>query len=230
MADKANVLEFRKEGANIRAVMSDADKAAEGSKSDKIEFLNCLGDPTKPVAVKVGGEVKKSGYYKVCGYELKALEDMEVPVAPFVEQVKGNYLNVVDEITTRPVKAGEVFHLNIVETAALISQVEFAGRFTGGNKEVILGATSSKDREDPLPILRLADPQAGSIKDGMQLVGTVKTADAPAKVLDQYADTFANLFNRARGPIGDGKGRAVKQPERDYAAAFRNMFLKKKVQ
>lgn len=230
MADKASVLEFRKEGAREREMMAQADKEREGSKSDKIEFLNCLGDPTKPVAVKVGNEVKKEGYYKVCGYELKALEAMEVPVAPFLEQVKGNYLNVSDEISTRTVQAGEVFHLNIVETAALISQVEFAGRFTGGNKEVILGATSSKDREEPLPILRLADPQAGSIKDGMQLVGTKKTADAPAKVLDQYADTFANLFNRTRGVGVKGEGRTIKQPERDYAAAFRKMFMDKRVQ
>ena len=224
MADKASVIAFRDDGKNERALMSETDKQLEGTKSASSEFLNCLGDPTHPTKLPNGDKS-----YKVCGYELKVLEDTNVPVAPFVEQVKGNYLNVADEISTRPVKAGEVIHLNIVETAALISQIEYAGRFSGGSKTVILGATSSKDREEPLPILRLADPQAGSIKEGMQLVGTTKTADAPAKVADKYADTFANLFNRARRSTGDGSPKAVKQPERDYAAGFRKMFASKRI-
>ena len=224
MADaKASVLDFKQNGALERANMIEEDKNREGSKSATVEFIACLGDPLHPTKLPDG-----SGSYKVCGYELKVLEDMDVPVAPFLEQVKGNYLNVTDEITTRPVKAGEIIHLNIVETAALISQVEFAGRFSGGTKEVILGATSSKDRQEPLPILRLADAQAGSIKEGMILVGTRRTETEPAKVADKYADTFANLFNRVSG--GKGSVKTVKQPERDYAAAFRKMFMDKRVQ
>jgi len=214
---------FKNQGALIRQGMSEDQKAAECSKSDKVVFVACIGNPTKIVQRKVKNEYQRCPL--VVGYTLKALEDMEVPRAPFKENCK-DILDVQLPATTRQVKAGETFKVNVVEAAILMSRVEYTGKFCGEGKEVYLSATTSSTRENPTPCLKTSE---GSIKEQMELiaemVGAVDGRGGKPKLNPGYEDFAELLVSRSTGRTGGSrKEREKGEAHKNLAAAFRQMY------
>lgn len=218
---------FKAKGAAIRAQMTDDQKAVEGSKSDKVAFVCALGDPSRKQA-RVENKTSVPSYV-VVGYKFRALEAMTVPKAPLKQGMKT--ILDVEEATERQVAAGEEFSLNIVETAMLISKVEYAGRFSGEGTQVALSVKTSNDREEPLPILNKVG--AGSIKENMELIADMVGGDGTeknrgtAQVKPEYAETFGALYTR-RSLTKKSAGAAKKAGEgqADIAAAFRAYYGK----
>lgn len=222
---------FKAKGRAIRAQMTDDQKQAEGSKSDKVAFVCALGDPARKQA-RVENKTSIPSYV-VVGYKFKALEDMTVPQANLKKQGRKNLLDT-EEPTERQVKAGQEFHLNLVETAMLISRVEYAGRFSGEGVQVALSVKTAQDREEPLPILNKIG--AGSIKENMELIadmiggdGTDKNRGTP-KCKAEYEETFGALYIRSTATKGGSMARQQVSGEgqKDIAAAFRAYYGSKK--
>lgn len=219
----AKIEHFKNKGALIRQNMSEDQRALECSKSDKVAFVACLANPAKIQQRKVKQEYVKS--YQVVGYKFKALEDMEVPVADFKEGCT-DLLDVNNTGATRPVKAGEEFDLNIVETTMLISQVLYGGFFSGEGRVVYIMATSSQTRKNPTPCLKLQD---GSIKENMimiaEMVGQTNGHGGRAEIKPEYAK-FAELFKKraTRRTGGSSAKTATGEATRNTAAAFRELF------
>ena len=92
---------FKSKGAKIRQQYTEEEKALEGSASKDVAFIGCLGDPARPSTRREGkGSVPT---LSVVGYQLKALADIEVPVAKLKQGFKS--LMDVEEATTKIVKA-----------------------------------------------------------------------------------------------------------------------------
>lgn len=215
---------FRNQGAAIRAAMSDDEKALEGSKSDKVEFVACLANPAKKQSRKSKGEYKDS--FQVVGYIVKPLEDMEVPVAHIKADAK-NPLDV-DAPTMRTVKAGEELKLNVMETAMFISKPEFAGSFTGGGKHVFLSVVFSENKETPTPCLKRAGSE-GSIKTNMimvaEKVGAGSDGTGGTWQTIEGCDQFNVLFKKkSMTRKGAGVRKEDGEVQKNTAAAFRQMF------
>lgn len=218
---------FKAKGKAIRASMSEDQKAAEGSKSDKVAFVCALGDPSRKQArVEKKASVPS---YVVVGYKFRALEAMTVPKAPLKEGGK-NPLDV-EEATERQVGAGEEFHLNLVETAMLISRVEYAGRFSGEGTQVALSVKVSAERQEPLPILTKVG--AGSIKENMELIADMVGGDGTeknrgtAQVKEEYRETFGALYTRrSLQKKSAGANKKPGEGQADIAAAFRAYYGK----
>lgn len=216
---------FRMKGAQARANMSEDQKALEGSKSDKVAFVATLGNPAKSQPRKKGGDYIQSN--KVCGYQIKVLEDTTVPVAPLKPECKDE-LDVQLPATERKVKAGETVTLNVIETALMISRTEYAGTFSGEGTNVYISATISKTKPDPSPCLRAAD---GSIKENMimvaEMVGQKDGKGGRAEVKEEFKE-FAPLFRpRTAKRSGGGNGRKAGESIMDTAAAFRALYGQK---
>ena len=153
---KAENESFRNNGASEREAMSEDQKQLEGSASDKVAFVCALGNPAKPQKRVENGKPVDS--YQVVGFRFNLSESMNIPVAPLKHGCKS--LIDVEGLTEVNHPAGMV-DLNLLEMGAFISKIEFAGTFTGGDKPVMLSAKVSKDRDEPLPILKLADSKNG---------------------------------------------------------------------
>lgn len=218
---------FKAHGAAIRAQMTKDQQAVEGSKSDKVAFVCALGDPARKQA-RVENKASIPSYV-VVGYKFKALEDMTVPYAPLKQGWKT--ILDVEEATEKQVAAGQEFHLNIVETAMLISRVEYAGRFSGEGTQVALSVKTSNDREEPLPILTKVG--AGSIKENMELIADMIGGDGADKrgtpqVKPEYADTFGALYNRRTlTKKSAGASKKAGESQANIAAAFRAYYGRK---
>lgn len=212
---------FKSQGEAERQTLTEDQKAAEGCKSNTITFQGCLGNPAKPQSrVQKGASVPS---LTVVGYEFVSSEPITVDVLPIKEGFKS--LSDVDyeNASQKQVAAGEVFALNAMETAALISRSEYAGKFSGGNKEVTLSAKFSNDRPDPLPILKAAE---GSIKQVM--VEVADMVDGKPVVKDQYAEKFAVLFKRkSTNKVGSSRAAKSGEAEKNIAAAFRKFLADK---
>lgn len=218
---------FKAKGAALRAQMSDDQKATEGSKSDKVAFVCALGDPSRKQA-RVENKTSVPSYV-VVGYKFRALEDMTVPHAPLKQGMRT--ILDVEEATEKQIPAGQEFHLNIVETAMLISRVEYAGRFSGEGVQVALSVKTSNDREEPLPILNKVG--AGSIKENMELIADMVGGDGTeknrgtAQVKDEYAETFGALYTRrSLQKKSAGATKKAGEGQADIAAAFRAYYGK----
>lgn len=209
--------EFRLKGKTLREGMSDDQRAQEGSKSDTVAFVATLANPAKPQRRKKGSEYIESK--RPCGYQFKILEDTTVPVAPLKAECKSE-LDVELPATERPVKAGEIVSLNIIETAIFISRFEYAGTFRGEGTEVFIVPTASAKRVDPTPCLRQT---GGSIKENMIMVAEM--VDGKAKVLPEFEESFAPLFReRKTHRHGSGKGTKAGETTKNTAAAFRALY------
>lgn len=218
---------FKQKGQALRAQMTEDQKAVEGSKSDKVAFVCALGDPARKQA-RVENKTSVPSYV-VVGYKFRALEDMNVPFAPLKQGMK-NILDV-EEPTEKAVSAGQEFHLNIAETAMLISRIEYAGRFSGEGTQVALSVKTSVDRDEPLPILTKVG--AGSIKENMELIADMVGGDGTeknrgtAQVKDEYAETFGALYSRSRlSKKSAGAAKKAGEGQADIAAAFRAYYNK----
>ena len=195
-------------GKAVREQMTDEEKAIEGSKSNTIAFVNSIGADNMPVTI---GNVPGK---KTVGFRFRNVGDapIAVPVAPAISKkpyeadITGN---------TRTVNAGEEFVLNCVETGILISQIEYAGRFSGGEKTVHLILKSQKESALPLVTLK-AD--TGNVKDGMVVIGADKDADGNTVLAEEYKPSFEKFFAKRVRPQREAK------KENTYAinaAAFR---------
>lgn len=213
---------FKNQGVAARAALTDDQKAAEGSKSATITFKGCLGNPARPQSRVQKGESVPS--LTVVGYEFVSSEPITIDVLPIKEGFKS--LSDVDyeNASTKQVAAGEVFALNAMETAALISRSEYAGKFSGDGKDVTLSAKFANDRPDPLPILKTSE---GSIKDVMNPVADM--VEGKPVVKEQYAEKFAVLFARKKATkTGATKVAQAGEAEKNIAAAFRQFLDSKK--
>lgn len=224
-AAKGAMATFSQQGASIRAGMSEDAKQAEGTKSKTIAFVCALGDPLVKQSRTENNATVPSN--KVVGYKFKALEPVDVPLAP----LKNHWKDMLDVESkgTRHIEAGEIFALNLVETSLLISRIEYAGRFEGEDHTVCLFATSSKNRNELLPVLSLEGK--GSIKEGMELIGEVTVNENGGrgipKLKPEYAVNFGELFSKistgGRQAVSSKKG----ESQANLAAAFRALYEKK---
>lgn len=220
---------FRAKGNSIRKAQSEEERALEGSKSDKVKFVACLGDPNKPQPRREGKSDEPS--FVVVGYQFTALEDMMIPSAPLKQNFKT--LMDVEDMTEVPVKAGETFNLNIFETGVLISRPEYAGRFTGEGTAVSITIKFSKSRPEPMPVLK--KDTKGSIKIGMVMVADMipdprdpemKEIKGTPKVKDEFAEKFGVLYTKRKaGKTGSSTKAQSGEVQADLAAAF-NAYIK----
>lgn len=211
--------EFKEKGRAIRDAKSAEEKALEGSKSDKVVYVAALADPSSSQYRKANNENIAS--YKVVGYRFKALEDMEVPVS----KLKVGFKNELDTepITTRTIKAGEEFDLNRLETGYLMGRNEYAGKFTGDGTTVNLFVRYAKDRQEPLPTLKLNDK--GSVKEKLIFVAENIGDETKKnwKVKDEFAGMFDVLYmKKSTGKPGSGSAKKNAESAADIAAAFFN--------
>lgn len=216
---------FRREGNAIRE-SEGFDKTIEGSKSDKVAFVACLGDPSRPQPRKEGKEDIPS--FVVVGYALKALEDMMVPKA----NLKANFKSLMDveEMTEVPVKEGETFYVNVFEAGVLIAKAVYAGKFTGEGESVSMSLKFSKDREEPLPVLK--KDTKGSIKLNMieiaDMVANPNGGKEIPKIKDEFAEKYAVLYTkRSAGRRGSSTPAVSGEAQKDLAAAF-TAYIKNK--
>lgn len=225
--DSSRTEAFKASGAAARAQMSEDQKAMEGSKSDKVAFVCALGDPSRKQP-RVENKTSVPSFV-VVGYKFRALEDMTVPKAPLRQNPQSPV--DVEEPTERQVAAGEEFHMNLVETAMLISKVEYAGRFSGEGTQVALSVKVANDRPEPLPILLKVGP--GSIKENMELIADMVGGDGDknrgtAQVKPEYAETFGALYTRrSMQKKSAGAAKKAGEAQADIAAAFRAYYGKK---
>lgn len=224
----AKIEALKAKGAKIRQEMSEDQRAVEGSKSDKVEFLFPLGNPAKKQN-RLENNVNIPSY-EVVGCKIKVLEDMVVPVAP----LKADWKELVDveDYTEKPVHAGEEVSLTLAEAAIMLSQPEFSGRWTGGPVGVFLGAKSAKNRGAVLPTLNRIGK--GSVKENMELVGEMVGGDGTAKggarcqLKAEYAEQFAPLFaKKTMSKTGAGTVKKTGENQANLAAAMRTMWSKK---
>lgn len=224
-ATKQKTEAFQNHGAQLRAQMSDDQKALEGTKSDAVEFLAALGNPKKSRNRKEGGEYVDS--FEVVGYTFKLNEDMEVPHAPLAQDAK-NGLNVQKPPQMIAHKAGDVVYLNITETTMFISRPEFAGAFSGNGKHVYISAVYSKSSTTPTPCLKRPSAE-GSIKSNIMMVAESVGAGADGKGgtwkciegCEQFAPLFTSVGVR-RG--GSGSAKRAGESAKNTAAAFRALL------
>lgn len=218
---------FRQMGSAARAQMSEDQKAIEGTKKDKVAFVCALGDPgRKQTRVEANVNIPSN---VVVGYKFRLLEDMTVPHAP----IRADWKTPLDVEPATEVahRAGDVVALNIVETAMFITRIEFAGQFTGGETGVEISAKRSKERPDPLPVLNKIGK--GSVKENMELIGTMVGADSikdggTVQLKDEYKDSFGVLYRkRSLGSKGAAAPKAAGETQADLAAAFRALYAKK---
>ena len=151
---------------------------------------------------------------------------MEVPSATLKEECKGTM--DTEPITMVAGKAGQEVDLNIIETAYMISQPQFAGKFTGEGQEVILTAKCSKSREDLLPVLRKSN---GTIKEPMILIADMVGADENSKGKAQVKEEFAKfspLFRKRTSSRGASKNVKAVETAANLAAAFFDLYTNTK--
>lgn len=215
---------FKARGHALRENMTEEQKNAEGSKSGAVAFVACLGNP----AVNKSRKTVDKGYInasQVVGYKFKALEAIEVPVAPLKAECK-DILDVEPTGTMRAVAAGEEFNLNIVESAMLLAGTLFGGEVTGNGQRVFLSPVSSQTRKDPSPCLK---KEGGSIKEVTieiaDMIGQVDGKGGTAKVKPEYEDAFGCLFRARKSTRGKGvSAKAAGESVKDTAAAFRALY------
>lgn len=214
---------FAEKGSALRSTMAEDQKAVEGSKSDKVAFVCCLINPAKRQN-RVANKESILAYQNV-GYKFKALEDMQVPVAPLKEKFASDV--DVENVTFKPVKKGEIFALNICETGILITQLPYAGSFTGEGQTVTVTVRHANNRPDPLPVLRKV---GSSIKEVVEEVATKATVDGKDvyTVKDEYAEKFGVYFRKdsARKKSADASKKSGER-QKDVAAAFRDFYAAK---
>lgn len=208
--------DFKAKGQAIRE-SEGYDKALESQKSGAVQFVACLGNPARTQKRTESGQNKDS--CQVIGYKLKALETIQVPVAPIIDKSKPM---AHGELTYKTVNAGEEFDVSVFELGALISKPEYAGKFTGGGDEVVLHVTMSKGNgNEPLTVLKR---KGSPLKDTMIKVATesvdASTGKKTYKCLPEYEEKFGIYFVRKSGPVGGTKMAKAAESAQDLAAAF----------
>lgn len=213
---------FREKGAAARAKMSDDEKALEGSKSDTLTFVGCIGDPIKQASLKL-----KDGTYTktplVVGYQFRSSEDIQVPVCP-IKEGASDHMAVTPTGEMRAVKAGETFNLNVTETAILLSRVEYSTLASGeGTNAYLYAKPPAKDSDMPVtPAVRSA---LGTVKNNIELyadVSRAKDGTITDKKVKPGFEQFAPLLERKQRISKGGSTSGDRQ--KAVAAGFREMY------
>lgn len=210
------------QGAQTFNQMSDDEKNEWGAHSGDIEFVAVLWDGVHPQPYVDGGKSGNPGF-RVVGYRLKALADIEYRVSPYKEGAHIAEPNFTGEV--KHVAAGETFDVTVVEAGALISSKAFGGSFSGGSGDsVFLGGAYKQTTKLYTPVLK-KDRNAGSIKNGAIETGH-KNADGKAEVLPEFAEKFGPLYVRkiGHGPVRESN--KVK-PYTALAVAFDALYNNK---
>jgi len=227
----SEIEKFVESGKKLREDAS-YNKTLEGSASADLEFCYAIGG--KKQARVVNGVSTSS--YKPIGYAFKAIKPIEVPDAPLTTPNDAYTVNL-ETVGKKQVKAGEEFQLNLVETAMLLSRIEFGGSASAAGRVVTLSGTINKDSVsgDIRPCLK---QQEGSIKDGMVNAATESQVESQAfgkgtiteyTVLPQFEAKFGVFFAKREKATTDGV-KDNTQNAKNWAAAFRGLYASKGVQ
>ncbi len=224
-ADKSRVDAFKAEGASIRAGLTEEQKALEGSMSEQVAFVACLGNPDKPGKRKEGALDVPT--YEVVGYKFKLLADMDIPRSA----LKGNDPCSCDTIEWVPAHAGDVVNLTIMEAAALATKVEFSGKFTGEGQEIVFAVKiSASNNGQPRPYFKRKEKP--SIKVDMDLIADVTTNEAgknTSVIKEEYAEKFSSLFQKRTSTRAGQSKKKVDDGCKNLSAAFRQYLSQKTV-
>ena len=164
--------------------------AVKGPKSDTIEYIGCLFDPSKPQPrITKGKQIVPS--HPVIGYKIKVLEDTLVPDSIYRPNAK-EYDEVELPIHQVLVPAGTIVTCTTMDMILLISKEEYAGYFTGGDFPVRLSRLKLKNYPQPRPTIRGVDKTLGSIKVNGEFVATGYSKNWV--VLEEYERKFGGLF------------------------------------
>lgn len=235
-------------------VTENADTSKYGIDSDKLIFLNPLGDPSQPDVTPVtkNGKTEKVTTSTIVGYRFKAAIDLDVPdVAPGAD-FRNNLMSYSGDVSaTKHVKAGEEFILTKFETGLLISQERFNGRATGGDRPVVCsyttvnkkssaGAVASTSAASAVPSIALrAINQGQSVKDYKMedvldvQVEKVKTQNGEMtrkhRTIKPGYEKFAMLCQEKASAPRSGAGSSAPKNERNAGAeAFLRILAAKK--
>lgn len=185
----------------------------KGSKSHTIEFINVIGNPSIPQGRQTkGGKIVPS--HPVVGYHVRVLEDMVIPDSKYRAKAK-EYDDIELPVKTREVKAGEIVQLTVMDMVLLISQDEFEGFFTGGDKICFLSMLKLKGHPKPRPVLR---QKGDSIKLNMVLCAEGYAKNW--KVFPEYEEKFGGLFTNKTPKQTQEKGNTPS----NTAAALRQLY------
>lgn len=234
--------------------VSDTPEEVFGSKSDTLEFVAALGDPSRDdVTPKIGpdGTEKKSVDPTIVGYAFKSKEAIEIPDFGTPKDLKKNAMGYENLEGSRKVKAGEVFYLTRMETGALLSRDEYSGRATAGDMPVtVVYGTNKKvsktgqqsaaaaGSEIPSISLRAINPKS-SIKDIKMIHVLESTKDQgpggrtiKKRTLNPGFEKWASLCVVAARPKGARTGAGTKPASlrNEKSIAFRAILEKKKAQ
>jgi len=205
--------EFQKKGRDIRLLekQSGAD-AGEGAKSANVEFVCALSTDRK--------KSPKDGTPQPLGYRFKNVgnEAIRVPVAP-LKKPRAKHEYDREEVAPQSVMAqpGQVFDLNMIETAMLISGHDFAGSFSGGGKTVNIVPIVSEANAEPRPILKSAD-KSFSVRANAMVVDEKLAGNKRYTIKSEFSDKFGSLYLVPES--GDKSNQTVK----NTAAAFRQLY------
>ena len=145
-----------------------------GSKSDTIEFIAPLGDPSKPDVTKDKNGNNVTTPY-IVGYRVKFSEATEIPWCGIGEDARNNIMTYQDKNGTKTVQAGETVDLTRFELALLLARPEYNTRISGGGKNFTIvyqikstktakGTLSKASSVSEIPTASLKS-DTGSIKD-----------------------------------------------------------------
>lgn len=148
-----------------------------GKKSDTLEFVCALGDPSRDDVTNrvVNGKQVSDTSATIVGYRFKSKEDITIPDCGTQDDLKTNPMSFKDIDGVKQVKAGETFDLTRFETAMLLSGEDYNARATGGSLQVVAcyvtkgnskkgKGTVAKATADAWPTLSLKGIN-GSVKD-----------------------------------------------------------------
>ncbi len=218
------------QGIEARKFLSEDEKKAEGAKSAEIAFIATIGGK-KQKRVEAKQAVDS---YKPIGYRFKANADLMVPESPLV--AKGDAYQTKAPTEWRPVKKGETFDLNLVETAILLSKSEFGGT-ASGDANLVVSLCASIDQADGddiiKPYLRVAQ---GSIKANLITAATEQSGGVSVGgkeavtyiVKPEFQKKFGLIFERKQvGGVGGLSSKDTKDSAKNWAAYLRTAYTKK---
>lgn len=128
--------------ASTPVMATTEDNDVIGSKSETLEFIAPLCDPSVPDKTDIknkdgSGTTSKISTGTIVGYRFKSTIDIpDLPDCGIDEGFKGNRMNFVNIAGTRAVKAGEEFDLTPFELGALLSRLEYNALALGGENHV----------------------------------------------------------------------------------------------
>ncbi len=197
---------YRKEGEFERGQMSEADKAKEGSARADIAFVTCLSSkssisPKDGTPVPVGYRLQNVSNHPI------TVETMKFNVYPTERSKRAKNQFDVDTQNrgTKTVQPGQMFNVNPVEMAALISRLEYSGYFNGGDKgQVKLTAQLVGDESIPRPSLVFTDKNQKIRTIFEEITAKVGEGKGHWVCKDEYKEEFEALFIRATRPEGAG--------------------------